>query len=73
VLDLGAHRGGTIERDDAAQAPGGDDLPGAQAAEPIDRHRRVGDERAERIAESLRLGIMFQRGILPDAPARKAG
>ncbi|WP_225770586.1 group III truncated hemoglobin [Inquilinus sp. Marseille-Q2685] len=30
-------------------------------------------ERAEKIAESLRLGVMFQRGILPDAPARRAG
>ena len=30
-------------------------------------------ERAEKIAESLRLGVMFQRGILPDAPARQAG
>lgn len=30
-------------------------------------------QRAEKIAESLRLGIMFQRGILPDAPARRAG
>ncbi|MDR6290606.1 MULTISPECIES: group III truncated hemoglobin [Inquilinus] len=29
--------------------------------------------RAEKIAESLRLGIMFQRGILPDIPARRAG
>jgi hemoglobin len=29
--------------------------------------------RAEKIAESLRLGIMFQRGILPEIPARRAG
>jgi hemoglobin len=29
--------------------------------------------RAEKIAESLRLGIMFQRGILPDAPASRVG
>jgi hemoglobin len=30
-------------------------------------------DRAEKIAESLRLGAMFQRGILPDMPAGRAG
>lgn len=30
-------------------------------------------DKAERIAESLKLGVMFQRGIMPDAPARRAG